>query len=217
MPLPVFTIGHSTRSLEDFLALLEEHGVELLADVRRFPGSRRFPHFTREPLAAALTEAGMDYRHLPGLGGHRKPRPDSPHTHWTNAGFRAYADHMETAEFKGAFAQLLKLADDLTTALMCAEAVPWRCHRQLVADALVAGGRRVVHIFAPGHAEDHVINSAARVLPDGRLIYDDGRACCQTVAAACRQPSLDRVAPRSRSHSQTLTPPMKGEVTKPGK
>ena len=174
MPRPVFTLGHSTRSLEDFLALLDEHAVELLADVRRFPGSRRFPHFQREALAAALAEAGIDYRHLPGLGGHRKPRPASLHTYWTNAGFRAYADHMETAEFQGTFAELLDLVSDRTTALMCAEAVPWRCHRQLVADTLVARGRPVVHILAPGRTEDHALNIAARVLPDGRLIYDGG-------------------------------------------
>ena len=174
MPLPVFTLGHSTRSLEDFLALLAEHGVELLADVRRFPGSRRFPHFRRETLAAALAAAGIDYRHLPGLGGRRKPHPGSSHTHWTNAGFRAYADHMETAEFADAFAEILGLADNRTTALMCAEAVPWRCHRQLVADALVARGRRVVHIMAPGRSENHALNPSARVLPDGRLIYDGG-------------------------------------------
>lgn len=103
MPLPVFTLGHSTRGLEDFLALLAEHGVEVLADVRRYPGSRRFPHFRRETLAAALAAAGIAYHHLPGLGGHRKPRTDSPHTHWTSAGFRAYADHTETAEFQEAF------------------------------------------------------------------------------------------------------------------
>lgn len=172
MSLPVFTVGHSTRSLEDFLALLTEHGIELLADVRRFPGSRRFPHFRREALGASLSAVGITYRHLLGLGGHRRPRADSPHSYWTNAGFRAYADHMETPEFEETFAGLLDLADDRRTALMCAEAVPWRCHRQLVADALVARGRRVVHILAPGRSEDHVINSSARLLPDGRLIYD---------------------------------------------
>ena len=174
MPLPVFTLGHSTRSLEDFLALLGEHGIELLVDVRRYPGSRRFPHFRRDTLAAALKAAGITYRHLPGLGGHRKPRPDSPHSYWTNAGFRAYADHMETAEFGEIFAELLGLASDHATALMCAEADPRRCHRQLVADALVARGRRVVHILAPGRSEDHALNPAVRVLPDGRLIYDSG-------------------------------------------
>ncbi len=174
MPLPIFTLGHSTRSLQDFLALLDEHDIELLSDVRRFPGSRRFPHFRRETLAAALATAGIAYRHLPGLGGRRKPEADSPHTYWTNAGFRAYADHMETAEFRETFAELLELAADRTTALMCAEAVPWRCHRQLVADALVAAGRRVVHIIGPGRSEGHVLNVSARVLPDGRLIYDGG-------------------------------------------
>ena len=174
MPLPVFTLGHSTRSLEDFLTLPTEHDIELLADVRRYPGSRRFPHFHRDALAAGLNAAGIAYRHLPGLGGHRTPRPGSPHSYWTDAGFRAYADHMETAEFGETFAELLDLASEQTTALMCAEADPRRCHRQLVADALVARGLRVVHILAPGRSEDHALNPAARVLPDGRLIYDGG-------------------------------------------
>ena len=174
MPLAVFTLGHSTRSLEDFLALLAEHDIKLLADVRRFPGSRRFPHFKREALAARLSAVGIAYRHLPGLGGHRKPRADSPHTYWKNASFRAYADHMETAEFEESYTELLTLASDHSTALMCAEAVPWRCHRQLVADALVARGRQVIHILAPERSDDHVLNSSARVLPDGRLIYDGG-------------------------------------------
>lgn len=174
MSLAVYTLGHSTRSLEDFSALLAEFGVEVLADVRRFPGSRRFPHFRRESLAVALPAAGIAYRHLPGLGGHRKPSPDSPHSYWTHASFRAYADHMETPEFKQALAELLSLASNNLTAMMCAEAVPWRCHRQLVADALVTRGRRVIHILAPGRCEDHVLNPAARVLSDGRLIYDSG-------------------------------------------
>ena len=138
MTLPVFTLGHSTRSLEDFLALLGEHGVAVLADVRRFPGSRRFPHFQRDTLAGALAAAGVAYRHLPGLGGHRKPRPDSPNVYWTNTSFRAYADHMATPEFNDAFTELLTFAADRATAMMCAEAEPSRCHRHLVADALVA-------------------------------------------------------------------------------
>lgn len=174
MPIPIFTLGHSTRSLEDFLALLAEHGVEVLVDVRRYPGSRRFPHFRRESLSAALSAAGIAYHHLPGLGGRRKPRPDSPHTYWKNAGFGAYADHMETAEFGEAFAELQALASERRAALMCAEAVPWRCHRQLVADALVAGGRRVIHILGTGQSADHVLNTSVRALPDGRLIYDGG-------------------------------------------
>ena len=174
MTYPVFTIGHSNRSLEDFVALLAEHGVETVADVRRFPGSRRFPHFSREVLADGLAAAGVAYRHLPGLGGHRKPRPDSPHTNWTNAAFRAYADHMETAEFAEAVAELLDIAAERPTTMMCAEAEPSRCHRRLVADALVARGIRVVHVLAPGQAEDHLLNSSARTGPDGQLIYDGG-------------------------------------------
>lgn len=167
----IFTIGHSTRSLEEFLALLAAHEVSLLVDIRIAPGSRRYPHFAREALAAAVKDAGIDYRHLKDLGGRRRPRPDSPHIGWRSESFRGYADHMETPAFSAALEQLLVDAHSHTVAIMCAEAVPWRCHRQLVADALVARGVEVVHIFDREHTEIHQLTPFARIA-DGRLVYD---------------------------------------------
>ncbi|NIR45321.1 MAG: DUF488 domain-containing protein [Gemmatimonadetes bacterium] len=168
---PVFTIGHSTRSTDELIALLNEHGVARLLDVRRFPGSRRHPHFSREALAASLGAVGIEYAHEPGLGGRRKGRSDSPHTAWRVAGFRAYADHMESDEFRAAFSRLVDRAEAKRTAIMCAEATPWRCHRQLIADALTARGHEVLHILGPGRTQPHALNPAARLLPDGRLLY----------------------------------------------
>jgi uncharacterized protein (DUF488 family) len=167
----VFTAGHSTRPAAELLAMLQEAVVELLVDVRRFPGSRRHPQFAREALAAALAGAGITYTHEPALGGRRAPRSDSPHTAWRNAGFRGYADHMETAEFRDALARLEALAAERPTAILCAEAVPWRCHRRLIADALLARGWDVAHLLAPGRSEPHVLHPEAQVLPDGRLLY----------------------------------------------
>lgn len=154
--------------------MLHEAGVERLVDVRRFPGSRRHPQFAREALAAALGESVIAYEHAPELGGRRVPRPGSPHAAWRNAGFRGYADHMETAEFQEALADLERDAAERPTALLCAEAVPWRCHRRLIADALSARGWEVVHLLAPGRSEPHALHPDARVLPDGRLLYTAG-------------------------------------------
>lgn len=177
MPTPprVHTVGHSTREVEELLDLLAENGIEALVDVRRFPGSRRHPQFSREALAASMAAAGIDYRHEPRLGGRRRPRPDSPHTAWRNAGFRAYADHMESDEFRQALAELERAAAR-PTAVMCAEAVPWRCHRRLIADALTARGREVLHLLAPGRRELHQLHPDAIVLADGRLAYPAPRA-----------------------------------------
>ncbi|MGZ7041244.1 MAG: DUF488 domain-containing protein [Thermoanaerobaculia bacterium] len=161
----VFTIGHSTRSLEELVVLLREQGIERLADIRRYPGSRRFPHFSRESLEKALPVA---YVHVPALGGRRKPLPDSPNTGWRNDQFRAYADHMATAEFRSAVDELL--ASPLRTAVMCAEAVPWRCHRNLLSDELVRRGIEVIHILGPGKTQPHEINPMARV-EGNHLIY----------------------------------------------
>jgi uncharacterized protein (DUF488 family) len=166
-----YTLGHSTRTLAELLALLRERGVRTLVDVRRFPGSRRHRHFNREPLAAALGEAGIEYRHEPDLGGRRSARADSPNTAWRVEGFRAYADHMATPEFHAALDRLLGAETRRPAALLCAEAVPWRCHRQLIADALVAHGHAVRHILAPERTQEHELNPAARVLPGGRLVY----------------------------------------------
>lgn len=167
----IYTLGHSTRTLDDVLALLREHGIRLLVDVRRFPTSRRHPHFRREALAAALEAAGVRYRHEPDLGGWRSARADSPNTWWTARGFQGYADHMDTPEFRAALERLAHDGRRTATAILCAEVTPWRCHRQLIADALVARGVPVIHILAPGRTERHELNPHARVLEDGKLIY----------------------------------------------
>ena len=168
---PIFTAGHSTRTSEELRALLAEHGIEVLVDVRRYPGSRRHPQFSKEALAASLAEAGIGYIHEPGLGGRRAARPDSPHTAWRVEAFRGYADHMETAEFEAALDRLIRLGAERRVAILCAEAVPWRCHRRLISDALVARGIEVRHILGPGHAEPHQLDANARILPGGRLLY----------------------------------------------
>lgn len=167
----VFTIGHSTRGLDEFVDLLRENGVRLLVDVRRYPVSRRYPHFTGAALAASLAQAGIEYRHEKDLGGHRDPRPDSPNTALRAAAFRGYADSMATPLFRAALARLTADAAARPTVILCAEADPQRCHRQLVADALVARGGRVVHILAPGHVEAHTLHISARLTPDGTLVY----------------------------------------------
>ena len=143
----VFTIGHSTRAIEDFVALLEREGIRRLVDVRAFPASRRYPHFNGDALAATLRSRGIDYVHAPALGGRRKPRPDSTNTVWRNEGFRGYADYMATEPFRAAIDDLLALAAERPTTVMCSEAVPWRCHRSMISDALVARGIEVRHIL----------------------------------------------------------------------
>lgn len=168
---PVFTIGHSTRSSEEFIALLRECWVELLIDVRRFPMSRRHPQFNRPELSASLQAAGIGYRHEEMLGGRRAAREDSPNTAWRNAQFRGYADHMDTPAFRQAVDELVQRAERTVQAVMCAEAVPWRCHRNLLADALVARGLEVRHIIQPGKANPHSLNPDARLLADGRILY----------------------------------------------
>lgn len=168
---PVFTIGHSTRSSEEFITLLREYQVELLIDVRRFPISRRHPQFNGPEVSASLETAGIGYRHEEVLGGRRTARPDSPNTAWRNAQFRGYADHMDTPAFREAVAQLVQRAEQTVQAVMCAEAVPWRCHRNLLADALVARGVEVRHIIQPGKANPHSLNRDARLLADGRILY----------------------------------------------
>ena len=168
---PVFTIGHSTRSIAEFIELLRENGVDILVDVRRFPMSGRYPHFNRDELARTLAEAGIKYQHEEILGGRRTPRPDSPNSAWRNAQFRGYADHMDTAPFRTALARLAAAAGATVQAIMCAEAVPWRCHRNLLADALVARGLDVHHILAAGKRSSHQLNKDARVLAGYRIVY----------------------------------------------
>lgn len=169
---PIHTVGHSTRTAEELVALLRGSEVDLLVDVRRFPASRRHPWFNRDALKKTLAEAGIDYRHEEDLGGRRgKPRPDSPNGGWRNPGFQAYADHMDSEEARAALVRLLEEARERRQAIMCAEIVPWRCHRRIVSDHLVAAGARVVHIVEPGSVQDHELDGLARVRDDGRVIY----------------------------------------------
>ena len=169
-PATLWTIGHSTRPLEDFANLLTAHEITALADVRRFPGSRRHPQFNSETLAAALRTLGIGYDAHPDLGGRRTPRPDSTNTAWRNASFRGYADYMETPEFRAAIDRLLAVARVQRTAVMCAEAVWWRCHRALISDYLMAAGHRVFHIGERGAPTLHPYTAASRLI-DGRLSY----------------------------------------------
>lgn len=166
----IWTIGHSTRSLEQFLELLDTHDIEAVADVRRFPGSRRRPHFTGEPLTQALAARRLGYVWFPELGGRRRPRPDSPNTGWRSASFRGYADYMETESFAEGLGRLTDLACGLRSAIMCAEALWWRCHRGLISDALRWAGFDVHHIQGPSSCAPHPYTSAAR-LEGGRLSY----------------------------------------------
>ena len=169
----VWTVGHSTRSLEGFLDLLAENEIEAVADVRRYPGSRRWPHFAREPLAKSIHADGLTYRWLPELGGRRSPRADSPNTAWRSAAFRGYADYMATEGFAEGLDRLVNLACGLRTAVMCAEAVWWRCHRGLIADVLRLLGFEVIHILGAGSNASHPYTAAARIV-GGRLSYAGG-------------------------------------------
>lgn len=164
----IHTVGHSVRPIADFVALLRKAGVRTLVDVRRYPVSRRHPQFSREALRAALLAAGISYRHEADLGGHREPRPGSPNTAWRLDAFRGYADHMATAPFQEALARLASLE---LAAVMCAEAKPGECHRQLLADALVARGLTVRHLLGPGRSEDHRLHPRAQLRPDDTLVY----------------------------------------------
>jgi uncharacterized protein (DUF488 family) len=167
----VFTVGHSTRSSEELLALLRDAGVELVADVRAYPSSRRYPQFNRDALDAWLPAAGIGYRHLPGLGGRRSPVPGSPNGGWKEAAFQGYADHMGSTEFQEALDDLEAAARERATAIMCAEAVWWRCHRRLIADALVARGWGVEHLgIGEGRAVHHLTDFAVPG-PAGALVY----------------------------------------------
>ena len=147
MSVTVYTIGHSTRSIEGFIALLGREDIRALVDVRAFPMSRRHPHFNQEALRSTLAAQGITYSHAPALGGRRRPRANSSNGAWRNESFRAYADHMSTAPFRQAIADLIATAERVRTTVMCAEAVPWKCHRSLIADALVARGCEVCHVL----------------------------------------------------------------------
>ncbi len=160
---PFFTIGHSTRPLEEFITLLRAHDVTLVADVRTVPRSRHNPQYNRETLPTALAAAGVGYRHLAALGGLRHTTAASVNTGWRNASFRGYADYMQTPDFDAGLAELLDLARHDTVAIMCAESVPWRCHRSLIADALTVRGIGVADIIGPGRAQPHHMTPFAHV------------------------------------------------------
>ena len=161
--MTLWTVGHSNRTMEQFLSLLQAHGVELLVDIRTAPGSRRNPQFNGESLAESLAASGIGYVHLRALGGLRRPRPDSTNLAWRNPSFRGYADYMQTEAFERALSELMDMASRRRTAVMCAEAVPWRCHRSLVADALTARGVEVQHILSPEKASAHKLTPFAQV------------------------------------------------------
>jgi len=163
----VFTIGHSTRTATQFLKLLQRHGIAGIADVRRFPSSRRHPHYSREPLADLLTRSGVRYTHIAELGGRRQPTKESRNGAWQNASFRAYADYMATDAFRTGVETLLAFAAAGPSAIMCAEAQWWRCHRQLIADALVVRGVDVRHIMSAGQAPVHQLTPFARAEGEG--------------------------------------------------
>jgi uncharacterized protein (DUF488 family) len=165
----VFTVGHSTLAIERFTGLLVAYGIERLADVRTVPRSRRNPQFNAEALCESLRAAGIEYVPLAELGGLRKPRADSPNSGWRNESFRGYADYMQTPEFERGLEKLIELARERRTAIMCAEAVPWRCHRSLVADALAVRGTPVVEILNATSHRDHALTPFARVR--GTTIY----------------------------------------------
>jgi uncharacterized protein (DUF488 family) len=165
----VFTIGHSTRSADQFLDLLRGARVERVWDIRTFPGSRRYPHFNAERLAQELPAQGIVYEHRPELGGRRRPSTDGSPTAWRNEGFRGYAEYMQTPEFRTALDHLIAASGEMPTAMMCSEAVPWRCHRNLVSDALVARGIEVHHIM-DGKIAPHTLTSFA-VVRDGEVYY----------------------------------------------
>jgi len=167
----IWTTGHSTRAIDVFISLLEEHGIRLLVDVRSLPGSKRYPQFNKEALVNSLSKSGINYEHFPELGGRRKAQPESKNTAWRNSSFRGYADYMETEEFHKGIKRLLDLAADTgATAIMCAEAVWWRCHRSLISDYLKARGIEVMHIFDANKTQPHPYTSAARIV-NGELSY----------------------------------------------
>jgi uncharacterized protein (DUF488 family) len=167
----IWTVGHSTRAIDEFISLIQANDIKLLADVRSLPGSRRYPQFNREMLAGSLGKAGIHYEHFPELGGRRKPRSDSHNLAWRNASFRGYADYMETEEFRKGVERLLDLAAGAgPTAIMCAEAVWWRCHRSLISDYLKVRRIGVMHILDANKAQPHPYTSAARIV-NGELSY----------------------------------------------
>lgn len=167
---PIYTVGHSTQSADAFLELLRAHEIRQLADVRLIPKSARYPHFARERLAPFLEANGIEYRHFPDLGGHRRPRPDSVNTAWRVEAFRGYADHMATEPFRRAVEALLSFSESGRTAVMCAEAVWWQCHRRLLSDTLLVRGVPVLHILSSAGPKPHELSEFARER-EGQVVY----------------------------------------------
>ena len=167
----IWTIGHSTRSFEEFVAMLLSLHIEMVTDIRSFPGSRRFPQYNKEILEISLTQSNIQYIHLKNLGGRRKVNPGSKNTAWRHVAFRGYADYMETDAFKEGIKELEKIASKKRTAYMCSKAVWWRCHRSMVSDYLKVHGWKVVHIMAIGNQEKHPYTSPARIVGD-KLVYN---------------------------------------------
>lgn len=170
-PETLWTIGHSTRNLDEFLALLQKNAIEALADVRHFPGSRKYPHFNVEPLRYALHDAGVGYEPFAELGGRRKVLPDSSNTAWRHPAFRGYADYMQTDAFRAGIERLKSLASRQRTAIMCAEAVWWRCHRRIIADYLLSAGVPVAHIMGPGKVVAASLTPGAHPVAGGQILY----------------------------------------------
>jgi len=166
----IWTIGHSTRPLEEFLSMLHSFNIQQVADIRRFPGSRKFPQYNEEALSVSLSQNNIQYVDLKSLGGRRKAKPGSKNTAWRNAAFRGYADYMETDSFKEGITELEKIALKQRTAYMCSEAVWWRCHRSMVSDYLKARGWNVMHIMGVGKEEAHPYTAPARIV-NGKLSY----------------------------------------------
>jgi uncharacterized protein (DUF488 family) len=170
LPSDIWTIGHSTRNIENFIEILKSFNIELLADVRSLPGSNRFPHFNKESLARSLKESSVDYTHIPLLGGRRSVKKDSQNQAWKNKSFRGYADYMETEQFKEGIDVLLKLSENKRTVIMCAEALWWRCHRSMISDYLKSLGITVHHIMDISKSEEHVYTAPAKIV-NGVLTY----------------------------------------------
>jgi uncharacterized protein (DUF488 family) len=173
MSVDIWSVGHGTKPIDELIAMLADAGIRTLTDVRSAPGSRRHPQFGANALATSLGDAGVAYVHLPGLGGRREPKADSPHRAIRVAAFRGYADHMASDEFARDYERLTALAHGSRTAFMCAETLWWRCHRRLIADRLTADGWTVTHLLASGKNEPHKLWDVARI-HDGHLVYDVG-------------------------------------------
>lgn len=172
MSATIYTIGHSTHPIAEFLAILNSFDIKILVDIRSMPGSRKYPQFNQEELKISLENAGIEYIHLTELGGRRKVSKDSKNTRWHNSSFQAYADYMETEDFAQGIKKLEQLALTKTTVYMCSEAVWWRCHRSMVSDYLKAKGWRVLHIMGIQKAQEHPYTSPARIV-DGKVSYSD--------------------------------------------